>query len=134
MCCHEVRQVLWVFNNQTEKYGQRMSEVFSQSKSAHSITEQLRCGREPLEATWSNPPPQAEPPRAGCSGLCPGGFEVFQGVRFHSLLGKAIHSSVYPHSKSVSLYSEGTTCVFSLCPLPLVLSLSTAEKDLAPFS
>lgn len=48
--------------------------------------------------------------------------------------GKLFHSSVYPHSKSVSLYSEGTTCVFSLCPLPLVLSLSTAEKDLAPFS
>lgn len=66
--------------------------------------------------------------------VCPGGFEVFQGVRLHSLLGKPVPFISYPHSKSFSLFSEGTTRVFSLCLLPLVLSLSTAEKDLAPSS
>lgn len=34
------------------------------------------CWQAPQEITWSSAPAQAEPPRAGCSALCPDSFWV----------------------------------------------------------
>ena len=47
--------------------------------------------------------------------------EYLQGRRLHTLLGQPVPVASHPHS-------------FSLCPLPLVLSLGTTEKSLAPSS
>ncbi|KAK4828375.1 hypothetical protein QYF61_026113 [Mycteria americana] len=61
-------------------------------------------------------------------------FEYLQGWRLHKLPGQSVPLLSQPHSKKVFPDVQREPPVFSLCPLPLVLSLGTMEKSLAPSS
>lgn len=62
-------------------------------------------------------------------------FECLQSGRIHKLSGQPVSLLSHPHSKrSLSWCLDGTSCLSVCSPLPLVLSLGTAEKSLAPSS
>ena len=58
-------------------------------------------------------------------------FEYLQGGSFHSLPGQPVPVLGHPHSKKCFLIFRGNIPCFSLCSLPLDLSLGTTEKSLA---
>uniref|UniRef100_A0A8B9QH24 Glycoprotein endo-alpha-1,2-mannosidase n=2 Tax=Apteryx owenii TaxID=8824 RepID=A0A8B9QH24_APTOW len=62
------------------------------------------------------------------------GFKYLQGCGLHSLSRKPVSMFSYPCSKEVFLMFKWNFLCFSLCPLPLILSLGTTEKSLAPSS
>jgi len=60
-------------------------------------------------------------------------FGYLQGGRLHKFPGQPVLVLIHPHSeKKCFLMFRGNLLCFSLCPLPLVLSLDTIEKNLAP--
>ena len=58
-------------------------------------------------------------------------FEYLQPWRLHKLSGQPVPVLGHPHSKMCFLMFRQSLSCFSLCPLPLVLSLHTTEKNLA---
>lgn len=77
---------------------------------------------------------QAGSPRAGCSGLCLDGFlSISKDGGFTISLGNLWHCLSHPHSKCFLMFRLHLLCS-NLCPLPLVLSLANAVKNLAPCS
>ena len=88
-----------------------------------------------LEVIWSKPPAQAGPPTADCPGPCPDGFWISpKDGDYTTSLGSLCQCSVTFPVKKCFLMFRGNLLCFSLCPLPLVLSLGTTEKSLAPSS
>lgn len=66
------------------------------------------------------------PSRDNCPGSCPGILEIPQPLRSTApLLG-------HPHGKKVFHDPQRETSCLNMCSLPLILSLSTTEKSLAP--
>lgn len=62
-------------------------------------------------------------------------FEYLQGWRFHNLSGRSVSVFSYlPSKKAILLQFEWNFLYFSLCLLPLVLSLGTSENTLSPSS
>ena len=61
-------------------------------------------------------------------------FEYLQGGRLHNLLWLLVPVFRYPCSKELFPIFRVNFLCFNLCPLPLVLSLGTTEKSLAPSS
>jgi len=59
-------------------------------------------------------------------------FEYLQGRRIHNLSGQPVPATL--RVKKFFLMFRQNFLFFSLCPLPLVLSLGTTEKSLAPSS
>jgi len=62
------------------------------------------------------------------------GLEYLQRRRIHNPLGSLFQGSVTIQVKKFFLVFRWNFLCFSLCPLPLVLSLGTTEKSLAPSS
>ena len=88
----------------------------------------VEVGREFWRSSGPTPTLKQGKPRAGCLGTCPDSFAHHQGWRFHNLSGQLVPVLGHPHSKKCfSLFRQHLLC-FSLCPLPLVLSLDTAEE------
>ena len=72
-------------------------------------------------------------PRAGCPGPCPDGFWL--PPIYNHLSGQPVPSAQSPSQQiSCFLTFRGNLWSFSLCPLPLVLSLGTVEESLTPSS
>jgi len=62
------------------------------------------------------------------------GFEYLQIRRLHNLSGQPVPVLHHPQSKQVLLHVQLELLMLFLCLLPVVLSLSTTEKSLAPSS
>jgi len=62
------------------------------------------------------------------------GLEYLQRRRLHNLPGQPVQGSVTLRGKKFLLMFRRNFLCFSLCPLPLVLSLGTTEKSLSPSS
>jgi len=62
------------------------------------------------------------------------GFEYLQRRRIHNPSVLPVQCSVTLKVKKFFLVFRWNFLCFSLCPLPLVLSLGTTEKSLAPYS
>jgi len=88
----------------------------------------------PLEAIWSNSPAQARPARAGGPGSCPDGFWISPRRKTTTSLGNLCHCSVTRTVKMCFLMFRQNLLCFSLCLLPLILSLDITEKSPAPTS
>ena len=71
---------------------------------------------------------------ADCSGSCPVRFQIRARWRPHNLSEQPVPRFDHPHSRKVFCYFKWNFLDFSLCSLPLVLSLSAVEKSLAPSS
>ena len=69
-------------------------------------------------------------PRASCPGPCPAGFLITPCMETSQPLWVPCSSS-HSHSKSFLMFRWSIIC-FTVCPLPLVLSLSTTGNSLAP--
>ena len=83
----------------------------------------------------AQPPAQAGSPRAGCKGPRPGGSGIISREGDSTApLGSLCQGSVTPRMKKFFLIFRRNFLCLSLCPLPLVLSLGTTEKSLAPSS
>ena len=76
--------------------------------SSHGITEWLRVGR-PLGPSGPAPAP-AGPPRAECSGSCPGGWWISPGRRPHSLWA-ACAAAPSPAQQGVLVAFRWSSCV-----------------------
>ena len=115
----------------------RQTKIFIPSPLAfHRITKWLRLeetsGSYLVQLTCSS-----TAPRADCPGICPDGFWISSRKETPQPLWATCTSAQLPsqQKKSVSWWSDRTcSFVLSLCLLPLVLSLGTAEKSLAPSS
>jgi len=81
----------------------------------------------------SKPPAQAGPPGTGCPGPRPGPFLISPRMKTpQSLWATRYQCLVTLSIKKHFLVFRQTLLCFSLCPLPLALSLHTTEKSLAP--
>lgn len=88
------------------------------------------CGwKAPLEVTWSNPSVHIGLP--SYPGPCPDGFWVFPRMKTYHLCGQSVPVLGHSQNKKVFLMFKEYLLCFSLCPLPLVLSLNTTGKSLA---
>ena len=61
-------------------------------------------------------------------------FEYLHGWKLYNLPGHPVLVLGHRHGKKCLLMFRGNLLYFSLCPLAVVLSLSTMEKSLAPSS
>jgi len=105
---------------------------------SHRITEGLR-----LEGTsgviWSTPPLKQGHLEQAVQDHVQAVFEYLQGWRLHHLPGQPVPVLGHSHSEKVfpdvqrepPVFLRGNLLCFSLCPLPLVLSLGTTEKYLS---
>jgi len=121
--CSPQKVVLDRYFNCQEKFYPRITE-----------SQNFRGWKGPLWVISSNHPAEARSPTAGCIGPCPGGLEYLQRTRLHNLPGQPVPGLSHPQSKQVLPHVQTELLCFSLCPLPLVLSLGTTEKSLAPSS
>lgn len=86
----------------------------------------------PLKATWSSTLFTQIPLKHINQGHAHVAFEYLQGRRY--LPGQPVPVVCHPHSKTFLLvFSQNFLCS-SLCPLPLILSLGTTDKSVAPSS
>lgn len=96
----------------------------------YNITEGLWL-KGTLEIICFKPLAQAEPPRTDCPHDIQMALDYLQGWRLHNILNKPEPMLPHPHSKKMCfLMFRWNLLYFSLCPLPLVLSLANTEKSL----
>lgn len=80
------------------------------------------CGwKAPLEVSWSK---QGRPEMVAQDHVQMA-FDYLQAWTLHNLCGQPVPVLRHPHSKNCFLTFRGKLLCFSLCLLPLVLSLST---------
>lgn len=82
------------------------------------------------EAHLVQPSPHARSARAGWPGLL--GFEYLWARRLHRLSEKPVLAHDHPHCTSFFIMLKRNFLSFNLCPPPLILSLGTTVKSLAP--
>jgi len=91
-------------------------------------------GRDLWESSSPTPLPNQGHLQQAAQDLVQVGFEYLQRRRIHNLPGSLFQCSVTLRGKKFFLMFRRNFLCFSLCPLPLVLSLGTTEKSLAPSS
>ena len=84
--------------------------------------------QEPLEVILSN----SGPPRDSCLGPCPDSFSISPRTKSPQTLWATCASAWSPSQCFLMIWWK--LLCFSLCPLPLILSLGTTERSLAPSS
>jgi len=92
------------------------------------------AGRDLCGASSPTPPLKQGHLQQAAQDLVQGGLEYLQRRRLHSLPGQPVPVLRHPQSEEVLPHVQTNFLCFSLCPLPLVLSLGTTEKSLAPSS
>jgi len=95
----------------------------------------LGVGRDLCGSPSPTPLPKQVPLQQAAQDLVHAGLEYLQRIRLHSLPGQPVPVLRHPQREEVlpHVQLELFPC-FSLCPLPLVLSLGTTEKSLTPSS
>ena len=87
---------------------------------------------------WRSPSPTPLPKQShlqqAAQDLVQAGLEYLQRRRIHSPSGQPVPVLRHPQREEVLPYVQMELPIFSLCPLPLVLSLGTTEKSLASSS
>lgn len=90
--------------------------------------------RDLWRSSGQTPPAQTEQPMAGCPGLCPGGFWMSPWMETPQPPWIACLSAQSPSQQITMYWCSDNPPNFSLWPLPLILSVGTTEKSLAPSS
>lgn len=98
----------------------------------YRLTECLRL-QGPLEFVWSNHLLKAGSSRAGCMELCPDGFWILSVSRDEGSIASLGDLYLYWTTLTLRILMIKWNCLcFSLCLLPLVLSLGTPRKVWLP--
>ena len=79
----------------------------------------------PLWVTQSNPLPKQDHPEQAAQDLVQAGLEYLQRRRLYNLPGQPVPGLRHPQREEVLPHVQVELLCFSLCPLPLVLSLGT---------
>jgi len=88
-------------------------------------------GRDLCGSPSPTPLPKQGHPEQAAQDCVQVGFEYLQRRRLHSLPGQPVPGLRHPQMKKFFLGFIWNFLCFSLCPLPLVLSLGTTGKSLA---
>jgi len=91
-------------------------------------------GRDLCESSSPTSLPKQGHPEQAAQDLVQVGLEYLQRRRLHHLPGQPGPVLRHPQREEVLPHVQLNFLCLSLCPLPLVLSLGTTEKSLAPSS